>query len=238
VSGALAGRTALVSGASSGIGLAVARALAGAGARVAVVARRADRLAAAAAELGGGALAIPCDLADAPAVARALAQLRGAFGGAPDLVVSNAGIFAPAPLAAMSEDAFRDTLAVNLVAPFLLARAVLPDMLARRAGHLVTIGSAADRQAFPGSGAYGASKAGARMMHEVLRMETRGTGVRTTLVSPAAVDTPIWEEVDPSVVRAPHAAAMLDAADVARAVLYAVTQPATVNVDELRLSCA
>jgi NADP-dependent 3-hydroxy acid dehydrogenase YdfG len=138
----------------------------------------------------------------------------------------------------MTESAFWDTIAVNLVGPFLLVRAVLPAMLARGSGHIVTIGSAADRQAFAGSGAYGASKMGARMMHEVLRLESRGRGVRATLVSPAAAATPIWEPVDASVVPTPPAAAMLDPGDVAQAVLYAVTQPPSVNVDELRLSRA
>ena len=236
MSGALDGRTALVSGASSGIGLAVAGALAAAGAHVALLARRADRLTARAAELGAGALAIPCDLTDAAAVTRAVALARDNFGDVPDILVNNAGIFAPAPLAEMTEIAFWDTVAVNLVGPFLLVRAVLPAMLARGAGHIVTIGSAADRQPFAGSGAYGASKSGARAMHEVLRVETRGRGVRATLVSPAAVSTPIWEPVDAAVVRTPPAAAMLDAEDVAQAVLYALTQPPRVNVDELRLS--
>ena len=238
MSGALAGRAALVSGASSGIGRAVALALAGAGARVALLARRAEPLAAAAKECGAGALAIPSDVTDAAAVARAIAQACAAFGELPDILVNNAGIFEPAPLARMTEGEFRGTLAVNLVAPFVLLRAVLPRMLERRSGHVVTIGSVADRQAFPGSGAYGASKAGARMMHEVLRAEVRGTGVRATLVSPASVATPIWEDVDPAVVRTPAKEAMLAAGDVARAVLYAVTQPPTVNVDELRLSRA
>jgi NADP-dependent 3-hydroxy acid dehydrogenase YdfG len=238
VSAPLAGRAALVSGASSGIGLAIAESLAGAGARVALLARRADRLAAAAQEIGAGAIAVPCDVTDAAAVARAVEHVRGAFGDLPDILVNNAGIFAPAPLARMDAAHFRDTLEVNLVAPFLLLRAILPRLLERKAGHVVTIGSTADRVAFPGSGAYGASKAGARMMHEVLRAELRGTGVRATLVSPASVDTDIWHDVDPDVVRTPPAKAMLAAEDVARAVLYAVTQEPTVNVDELRLSRA
>ena len=236
MSALLAGRTALVSGASSGIGLAVATALAGAGARVAILARRADRLTASASKLGAGAVAVPCDLTDAAAVAQAVAQVRAAFGDAPDIVVNNAGIFAPAPLAEMTGSAFWDTVATNLVAPFLLTRAVLPRMLERKSGHIITIGSAADRQAFAGSGAYGASKSGARAMHEVLRAEVRGTGVRASLISPAAVATAIWEGVDPATVRPPPASAMLETGDVAQAVLYAVTQPARVNVDELRLS--
>jgi len=227
-----------VSGASSGIGLAIAAALVESGARVALLARRADRLAARAAELGAAALAIPCDVTDEGAVARAVARAREAFGDVPDVLVNNAGVFAPAPLAEMRIADFREALDVNLFAPFLLVRAVLPRMLERKSGHVVTIGSTADRSAFPGSGAYGASKTGARAMHEVLRKEILGTGVRVTLVSPASVATPIWEGVDAAVVRTPPASAMLAPEDVARAVVYAVTQAPRVNVDELRLSRA
>jgi NADP-dependent 3-hydroxy acid dehydrogenase YdfG len=227
-----------VSGASSGIGLAIAAAFAEAGARVALLARRADRLEARAAELGGAALAVPCDVTDESAVTRALARVREAFGDAPDIIVNNAGIFAPAPLAAMGVATFRESVAVNLVAPFLLVHAVLPRMLERKSGHLVTIGSTADRYTYPGSGAYGAAKTGARAMHEVLRKEVAGSGVRVTLVSPASVETEIWHGVDEGIVRKPAASAMLLPEDVARAVLFAVTQAPRVNVDELRLSRA
>src|SRR5262249_34870814 len=153
-----------------------------------------------------------------------------------DILVNNAGLFEPAPLARMDAGTFRDALAANLVAPFLLAHAVLPRMLERKSGHLVTIGSTADRYTYPGSGAYGAAKTGARAMHEVLRKEVHGTGVRVTLVSPASVATEIWEGVDRSVVQPPPASAMLGPEDVAQAVLFAVTQAPRVNVDELRLS--
>jgi NADP-dependent 3-hydroxy acid dehydrogenase YdfG len=234
----LAGRSALVTGASSGIGSAIAGALAGAGARVAILARRADRLAARAAELGPNAVAIPCDVTDEGAVTRAVARASEVFGDVPDIIVNDAGIFAPAPLAQMSSATFHEVLAVNLIGPFTLVRAVLPRMLERKTGHLVTIGSTADRYTYPGSGAYGAAKTGARAMHEVLRKEVHGTGVRVTLVSPASVATDIWKGVDERVARPPAKADMLAADDVARAVLYAVTQPPSVNVDELRLSRA
>ena len=241
--GALAGRTVLVTGASRGIGAAAARALAAAGARVALVARTApalDALAAAMAATGAAQpLPVACDLRDAGAVAAAAERLTGAFGGPPDVLVNNAGLFAVAPAHETDVGDFAALLDANLVAPFRLVRAFLPAMRARGSGHVVTIGSIADRRAFPGNAAYAAAKFGLRGLHEVLREELRGTGVRATLVSPGPVDTPLWDALDPD-----HRegftprAAMLAADDVADAVVYAVTRPATVNVDELRLGRA
>jgi NADP-dependent 3-hydroxy acid dehydrogenase YdfG len=231
----LAGRSALVTGASRGIGLAIARTLVGAGARVAMLARSTDALAREAAALGDGAIAIPCDLTDEKELDDALARLREGFS-AIDLLVSNAGVF---PLARVEETQpaeFAKALTLNLGAPFALLHALVPGMRARRFGDIVTIGSIADRQIFPENGAYAATKFGARALHEVLRAELRGTGVRTSLVSPGPVDTSIWDGIDPDV-RAglPSRAAMLRPEDVADAVLWVVTRPAHVDVDELRL---
>jgi NADP-dependent 3-hydroxy acid dehydrogenase YdfG len=234
---ALAGRSALVTGASRGIGAAVARRLAGSGARVALLARTERALRELAAELGGDAIVIPCDMrrADAPGLAARALSAAGLDG--PDIVVNNAGAFLVAPAHETSVDVFRETLEVNLTAPFGVVRAFLAGMRARRAGHVVTIGSIADRAAFPGNAAYAASKYGLRALHEVLRAELRGTGVRATLVSPGPVDTDLWDLVDPD--NTPGftpRAQMLPADAVADAVHYAVTAPAAVNVDELRLS--
>jgi NADP-dependent 3-hydroxy acid dehydrogenase YdfG len=234
---ALAGRSALVTGASRGIGAAIARRLAGSGARVALLARTERALRELAAELGGDAIVIPCDMrrADAPGLAARALSAAGLDG--PDIVVNNAGAFLVAPAHETSVDVFRETLEVNLTAPFGVVRAFLAGMRARRAGHVVTIGSIADRAVFPGNAAYAASKYGLRALHEVLRAELRGTGVRATLVSPGPVDTDLWDLVDPD--NTPGftpRAQMLPADAVADAVHYAVTAPAAVNVDELRLS--
>ena len=110
-------------------------------------------------------------------------------------------------------------------------------MRARGSGTVVTVGSIADRATFPENGAYAASKHGLRALHEVLRAELRGSGVRAVLVSPGPVDTPLWDAVDPDSREGfTPRAAMLAAEAVADAILYVVTRPAGVNVDELRLS--
>ena len=235
----LSGRTALVTGASRGIGRAVSRALASAGARLFLLARSRDALESLALELGGGAEAHVCDLADAPALSHTVTAVLAAAGGSVDILVSNAGIFPLAPIADTSPSTFEQTLTANLTAPYRLLHALLPGMRAQRSGHVVTIGSVADRRIFGGNGAYSASKFGARALHEVLREECVGSGIRTTLISPAATDTPIWDPVDPGhTPGVPSRASMLHAADVADAVLWAVTRPPHVNVDELRLSRA
>ena len=233
----LDGVTAVVTGASRGIGEAIARALALAGATVALVARGRDALERVAADIGPRAHVVPCDVRDAASVSRAVATITVALGESPRVLVNNAGLFDIAPLAEQTPDGFAATIDANLVAPFRLVHAFLPAMLAAGRGHVVTIGSIADRQPFPGNGAYAASKFGARALHEVLRAETRGSGVRATLVSPAATDTTLWDGVRTERRDAlPARDQMLRPDDVARAVLYAVTQPPHVTVDELRLS--
>lgn len=233
----LAGRTALVTGASRGIGADVARRLAADGARVVLLARGRSALQGLAEELGPGTVVSTCDVRDPAAVLQASAQILDATEGGPDIIVNNAGAFLIAPTHGTAVDEFRATVEVNLTAPFTFVRAFLPGMLARGRGHVVTVGSIADRAIFPGNAAYAASKHGLRALHEVMRAELRGSGVRATLVSPGPVDTELWDAVDPD-----HQpgftprAQMLSPADVADAILYAVTAPITVNVDELRLS--
>ena len=226
----LAGRTALVTGGSRGIGRAAAAALIGAGARTTIVARDANALARTARELGARAHA--GDVADAEMV-QALAATPV------DIVVHAAGAFALAPIEHTSVEAFDRQIAVNLRAAFLLMRAFVPAMRASGRGHFVSIGSIAGRQPFSSNGAYAASKFGLRGLHAVLDAELRGTGVRATLVEPAATDTALWEAVDrganPGL---PGAAEMLDPAAVAAAVLYAVTQPAAVAVRNVILERA
>ena len=229
-------RTAVVTGATRGIGLAVARALAPQH-TVIMIARNADDLRAAARDIGDSACALACDLADAAATNAAIDRIGTMTDGAPDLLVNNAGLFKLSPIESTSPEAFSASLELNLSAPFRLIRAFLPEMRKRASGHIVSNGSIADHMAFPENGSYSAAKFGLRGLHGVLRAELAGTGVRSTLISPAPVDTPLWDEVNPD--ERPGftpRSAMLRPEDVAAAVLFVVSQPASVNVDELRLS--
>jgi NADP-dependent 3-hydroxy acid dehydrogenase YdfG len=233
----LAGRTAVVTGASRGIGAAIARLLARDGARVALVARSERTLELLAAELGGGAVATACDLRLPGAAEVVQAALDDLGVDSPDILVNNAGAFLIAPAHETSVDVFRETLEINLTAPFAFVRAFLPEMRRREAGHIVTVGSIADRATFPGNAAYAASKHGLRALHEVLRAELRGSGVRVSLVSPGPVDTELWDAVDPDGREGfTPRAQMLTPDAVADAVGYVVTAPSPLNVDELRLS--
>ena len=233
----LAGRTVLVTGASRGIGRAAAIRLAAAGARVALLARSADALASAAAEIGGGTFAIPCAVTHPEAVEGAARRAMEGFGDVPDILVNNAGLFHLQPVEQTTPLDFARTLETNLVAPFLFVRAFLGAMRSRASGHVVTIGSIADRLTFQENGAYAASKYGLRALHEVLRAELRGSGVRATLVSPGPVDTPLWDPVAPDTrLGFTPRSEMLSPDAVADAIVYAVTCPAAVNIDELRLS--
>jgi NADP-dependent 3-hydroxy acid dehydrogenase YdfG len=232
-------KTALVTGGSRGIGLATASALVRAGVRVAIVARGAAELESRKAELGKDSVVVPGDVSSAKEVERIVATVRDAFGNVPDVLVNNAGIFIPKPLHVLSTDEFERMMQVNLIAPFYLLRAILPSWREQGRGHLITIGSRADRTIFPDNGGYSASKFGIRAMHEALREETRGTGVRATLVAPGTVDTPIWDTVTlPKDNRFPPRDQMLRAEVVADAVVWAATRPAIVNIDELRITAS
>ena len=153
----------------------------------------------------------------------------------PDFLVNVAGAFALAPIDETDPKTFDDMMALNVGAVFKLIHAFLPKMRERGSGHIVTVGSIADHVAFPDNGAYAASKYAVRGLHEVLREELRGSPIRATLISPAAVDTPIWDNIEerPGL---PPKSAMLKPAAVADAILYALTRPEGVSVDEIRLS--
>lgn len=230
----LEGRSALVTGASSGIGAAVARALSGAGAKVYAVARTAHALEVLASETGS--VAMPADLTDDAAMAAMLGDVVAELGGAPDILVNGAGAFEIAPCAETSLESFDKHMAVNLRAPFALIRRLLPSMLERGSGVIVSVGSVAGRRAFPGNGAYAASKFGLRGFHEVLETELAGSGVTACLIEPSATDTALWDALDPDQDPAlPNRADMLRPQDVADAVLFVCTRPETVRIPVLQI---
>jgi NAD(P)-dependent dehydrogenase (short-subunit alcohol dehydrogenase family) len=225
----LAGRVALVTGASRGIGAAVAEALGAAGATVVRVARPLDD----ASRQAG--LDIRADLTD-PAQVSKMAERVRAEAGVPDIVVHNAGGFLLKRLADTTPSEFDEQVRVNLRAAFLVARELLPAMAALGRGTYVGLGSVADHVGFPENAAYAAAKYGLRGLHETLVAEYRGTGVRLTLVSPGPTDTAIWDPFDPDHRPGfPARSAMLRPSDVADAILFVATRPPSVQVDWLRL---
>jgi NADP-dependent 3-hydroxy acid dehydrogenase YdfG len=223
----LAGRSAVVAGASRGIGLAVAEALHRAGAHVVRLART----------LGDAEeerrTDLACDLTKADAVARATGRLLAARG-APDVLVLAAGTFLLKPLGDTTAAEFAEQLASNLAGPFALLRAFVGPMRERGSGLVVTIGSIADHLPLPGNAAYAASKFGLRGLHGVLAAELAGTGVRATLLAPGPVDTELWDPVDPDARPGfTKRRDMLRAEDVAEAVLFVATRPAHVVIPEI-----
>ncbi|HEY8543922.1 MAG TPA: SDR family oxidoreductase [Acidimicrobiales bacterium] len=237
--GPLAGRVALVTGASSGIGAAVARRFAEAGARVGAVARREDRLAA----LGDGVVPLPADVTDPAAVAAAVDRAVRDLG-APDLVVANAGVMLPSPSDEARLDVWQRNIDVNVTGVAATVAAVVPHLVAAaaegRTADLVLVSSIGDALAFPGYAAYTASKAWVTKFSHDLRFDLAPLGVRTLNVRPGLVVTELMEKVGEGVYRESldeMAATMgpLSADDVAGTVLAAVALPRHVNVSELAI---
>jgi NAD(P)-dependent dehydrogenase (short-subunit alcohol dehydrogenase family) len=228
----LARLVAVVTGASRGIGAATAELLASEGAQVIRVARSLS------AGSHGSFHDVPCDLTD-PAQVNRLGVRIVTQHGAPDIVVSNAGSFLLRPLEETDPAEFQQQLAVNLAAPFHVARAFLPAMRNAGKGSFISMGSIADHAGFPENAAYAASKFGLRGLHETLVAEYRGSGVRLTLVSPGPTDTDMWDRVD--LEQRPELtprSGMLRPNDVAEAILFVATRPPNVLIDWLRLGPA
>jgi NAD(P)-dependent dehydrogenase (short-subunit alcohol dehydrogenase family) len=228
----LAGRVAVVAGASRGIGLATARALAAAGATVVRLARSLESGA------GGEFVDLRCDLTREDDLRAALDSAAAAVG-PPDIVVASTGAFALAPFESITAEQLDGQLSANLRGPFALTQRAAAGMRARGGGLIVLIGSIADHVGLPGNTAYAASKYALRGLHETLVAELRGSGVRCTLLSPGATDTPLWDPIDPDGRDdLPDRAAMLRPADVAEAVVFLATRPPHVHIDWMRIGPA
>jgi NADP-dependent 3-hydroxy acid dehydrogenase YdfG len=227
-----------VTGASSGIGEAIARRLAADGAAVVLGARRADRLAAVARAIeaaGGRAVAVPADVTRREDVARLVATATGQFGRL-DVLVSNAGLMPLSMLRDRKVDEWDRMVDVNLKGTLYGVAAALPVFDAQQGGHFVHVSSVADRGVFPTASVYCATKFAVRALTEGLRMEA-GRHVRVTLVAPGATESELAEGIsDPELRRAAVAdfrRDLLPADAIARAVAFAVAQPAEVDVNEI-----
>jgi short-subunit dehydrogenase len=186
------GKTALVTGASSGIGAATARELARAGARVVLVARREDRLRKVAASIGDAASVYPTDLRDADAVSR-LGQRVTSEIGTPNIIVNNAGAGRWRFVEETSPAEVVELMAVPYFAAFFVTHAFLPDMLRRNTGHIVNVSSVGSRFVWPGATAYIAARWAVRGFTEALRADLANTGIRVTLYESGVVRSEYWE---------------------------------------------
>jgi NAD(P)-dependent dehydrogenase (short-subunit alcohol dehydrogenase family) len=230
----LAGQVVLVSGASRGIGRAVATAFAREGARLAVLARGRAELERLAGELGpdrDAVLVVSGDAADEATASRAVQATLDRFGRL-DCLVTAQGTGAFGPLEASRLADWDSMMRANLTATYLLCRSALPPMLAAGRGTIVAIVSLAAVRAIPGCAAYTASKAGVLGLARSLAAEVRGRGVRVAALCPGAVDTPFWDGIP----GAPDRIRMLRPEAVAEAALLIAAQPPGAFVEEIVLA--
>jgi NADP-dependent 3-hydroxy acid dehydrogenase YdfG len=236
----LTGEVAIVTGASSGIGAATARALADEGMSVALAARRAERLEALAADIEEGpgeALVVPTDVTDRAAVDALIEETVDAFGGL-DVLVNNAGVMLLQAVTDADPDDWEAMVDVNLSELMYASKAALPHL--RGGGDLVQVSSVAGRTTSETAAGYNATKWGVNGFTDALRKEETETGVRTTLIEPGAVETELQEHIPDEEVqrRVEGWVESMDAlqpADIAAGVCYAVGQPRHVSVNELMI---
>jgi len=184
----LEGRTALVTGATGGIGAAIARALDAAGARLAISGTRRERLDEVAGALGAGAVPLPCDLSDRDAVEALVPAAEEALGRL-DILVNNAGITRDSLFVRMRDADWDDVFRVNLTAAFRLARAAARGMMQRRHGRIISIASIVGVTGNPGQANYAAAKAGMIAMSKSLALELATRGVTANCIAPGMIDT-------------------------------------------------
>jgi NADP-dependent 3-hydroxy acid dehydrogenase YdfG len=217
-------RVFLITGASTGIGAATARAAVAAGHRVVLAARSQDKLEALAGELGGGdaAVAVATDVTEWPDNEAAVQRALDAFGRL-DVVFANAGFGAKRGWLEESPEQWRSMVLTNVLGAAYTVRAAIPALKEAR-GHVLLTGSIAGRRALPGS-LYSATKFAVHAMGEAIRADLNDTGIRTTIIAPGMVETPFFDD-KPSI-------EALQPEDVAAAVMYATSQHPRVDVNEI-----
>jgi NADP-dependent 3-hydroxy acid dehydrogenase YdfG len=231
------GKVVVITGASSGLGEAAARLLAREGAKLVLGARRIDRLQALAAELGlGDAAAVRTDVADADQVRR-LVDHAVKVHGRIDVLINNAGLMPQSPLERARIDEWDRMIDVNIKGVLYGIGASLPHMKARKSGHIINVSSVAGHKVRPGGVVYSATKHAVRVISEGLRQEVKPYDIRTTVISPGAVDSELPNSVtEPDVaagIRQFYAELAIPADSFARAVVFAMSQPADVDINEI-----
>lgn len=240
MSNKLAGKVAIVTGASSGIGEATALALAAEGASVAIAARRSDRLsslAARIAELGGKALSITADVSDEAQVNEMVKKTQAEYGKV-DILINNAGVMLLGMIDGANTEDWRRMININVLGLMYATHAVLPLMKSQGEGHIVNISSVAGRVANAGSGVYNATKWAVGAFSEALRKEVYQHNIRVTIIEPGLVATELPQHItDPAAKERAGSfygsLKNLESEDIAAAIAYAVTQPPHVNVNEI-----
>jgi NADP-dependent 3-hydroxy acid dehydrogenase YdfG len=240
MSGRLDGRVALVTGASSGIGEATALGLAEAGAKVAIAARRRDRLEALAAKLqalGADPIVLVADLADEHEAKRIVAETEAHYGRL-DILVNNAGVMYLEPVEEADLGRWRRMLELNVLGLIASTQAALPGMRLRRDGHIVNISSTAGRVANPNAAAYSATKFGVVAFSEALRREVYQHNIRVTVIEPGVVETELRDHIGHTTTKDnlnawADSMRQLQSVDVAEAIVFCVSRPAHVNINEL-----
>jgi len=232
----LEGKVVLVTGASSGIGRETALALSGAGARVAIGARRTDRLAALVDAAPGDILALDLDVTDPESVQRAVSETVARFGRL-DALVNNAGLMQSGLIVGADVREWRRMIDTNLLGSMYAVHAALPHLLEAK-GAVVQVSSTAARSASLGSGVYAATKFGIGAFSESLRQEVTRRGVRVIVIQPGFVDTELTSHITDTTMQAAAAgiaASMrtLRPEDIAEAIVYALSQPEHVSVNEI-----
>ena len=226
-------KVALITGASSGIGLATAEALAAAGAKVALVARSADKLVAAAERIGPNAVAIPADLTGPDASSALLAEVEAKLGPV-DILMANAGVYLAGDLVGNDPAAIGRVLQTNVGAVFQIVRAVLPGMIERGGGDILITSSVAGHQAIPWEPVYSASKHAVQSFTHGLRQQVGPQNIRVQAIAPGIVLNDLWGISDPAEIDAKaDAGDGLRSEDVAEAALFMLTRPRNVTIRDL-----
>ncbi len=220
----LTGMTALVTGASGGIGSAVAKALAGQGARVALSGTREEALRAVAVEIGGDCPVLPCNLGDADAVEALVPAAVEALGGKLDILVNNAGVTRDGLIMRMKDEDWADVIRINLEAAFRLCRAASRPMMKARHGRIITITSVVGTTGNPGQANYAASKGGLTAMSKALAQELASRNITVNCVAPGFISSPMTDvlpdaQKDALITKIP-AGRLGEGSDVGAAVVY------------------
>ncbi|ODT11487.1 MAG: glucose dehydrogenase [Kaistia sp. SCN 65-12] len=229
----VAGKVMIVTGASSGIGRAAARRFAAEGARLVLVARSADKLEALAKELGGETLAIPADLSKAADIERVVAEAEAHFGRI-DILFANAGSYVTGDVAEGDPDEWDRVIGVNVNGVFRMVRAVLPGMIARRAGDIVVTSSISGHQAIHWEPVYSATKHAVQSFVHGVRRQVAPHNVRVGALAPGIVLNELWGINDPAEIeRRAEAHEGLRSEDIADALLFMVTRPPNATIRDL-----